>query len=76
VLTFVGMFALLLTFFAAGRQGATTWYGPVMRHASFVELWFSTLDGKLQPTMLLFPLSLTILGLFMTVKVLEARKWS
>ena len=41
-------------------------------------LWesaLSTLEGKITPRFFLFPLSMTALCLFLTVKVLESRKW-
>jgi hypothetical protein len=75
VLTFAGM--LGLTAIALHR-----WWFPsagalqtVFTHMSYLEVWDSTLEGKLVPRYLLGYLSLTVLFLFMTVKVLESRKW-
>jgi ABC-2 type transport system permease protein len=79
VLTLAGMFALFFVYFAIfmirAKSPSSAWI-PVLNHVSFVDLWFNSLDGKLQPQFLLFPLSATIFWLFLTVKVLEARKWS
>jgi ABC-2 type transport system permease protein len=79
VLTLAGMFALFFVYFAIfmirAKSPSSEWI-PVLNHISFVDLWFNSLDGKLQPQFLLFPVSATIFWLFLTVKVLEARKWS
>jgi hypothetical protein len=48
----------------------------VLGHMSYVELWFRSLEGQLNPRLLVFHLSATVLWLFMTVKVLESRRWS
>jgi hypothetical protein len=75
VLTFAGM--LVLTGFAVGA-----WYSPrdsnwrvVFAHLSYLQAWQESLRGELVPRDLLFPLSLAVLFLFLTVKVLESRKW-
>jgi ABC-type transport system involved in multi-copper enzyme maturation permease subunit len=83
VLTFVGM--LGLTFVYMARQWLTAGSEPpgfwqtilknVADHITYIDLWFDTLQGKLMPRALLFPASMTILFLFLTIKVLEARKW-
>ena len=44
-------------------------------HVSYIDLWWETLRGKIVPQYLLFYLSLAALSLFLTVKVLESRKW-
>ncbi|MFO0877328.1 MAG: ABC transporter permease [Gemmataceae bacterium] len=74
VLTFAGMVALMVVFFASQMTRDNSWE-TVFRHVSFLDLWFNTLEGKIVPRFLLFPLSMTVLFLFMTVKVLESRKW-
>jgi ABC-2 type transport system permease protein len=79
VLTLAGMFALFFVYFAIfmiRAKAPTSGWIPVLNHVSFVDLWFNSLDGRLQLQFLLFPLSATVLWLFLTVKVLEARKWS
>jgi ABC-type transport system involved in multi-copper enzyme maturation permease subunit len=89
VLTFVGL--LFLTFVSIGawlidwlnrvnappgeQAGTSTWV-KVLQHCSYLEIWDNTLKGKLELSYLLFPASLTIFFLFLSVKVLEARKWS
>lgn len=79
MLTFAGMVALLvvslLVMWGANIARDASWQA-VLTHTSFLHLWRDTLEGKIVPRFLLFPASMTVLFLFMTVKVLEARKWS
>ncbi len=80
VLTMVGMVLLTLVFLAARTLQVygtpdSTWV-TVLSHISYIDVWINTLDGKLQPTYLVFFGSLTVFWLFLTVKVLEARKWA
>ncbi len=55
---------------------ALTSLGPVLKHMSFVHLWEASTDGRLQPSYLLFHLSAAVFFVFLTVKVLESRKWA
>jgi gliding motility-associated transport system permease protein len=75
VLTFAGM--VLLTFCSWGIDSSAegSVWNKLMTHMSYINLWFNTLEGKITPQLLLFPISMTILFLFLTVKVLESRKW-
>jgi ABC-type transport system involved in multi-copper enzyme maturation permease subunit len=77
ILTLAGMFVLLFIYFAvhAILREPNPWI-PVLRHMSFVDLWETSLEGKLQPQFLLFHISAAIFWLFLTVKVLEARRWA
>jgi ABC-2 type transport system permease protein len=75
VLTFAGMLALTYCYIASiqVREGGA--WETVFTHMSYLHIWNNTLEGRLVPRQLLFYLSLTVLGLFVTVKVLESRKW-
>jgi ABC-type transport system involved in multi-copper enzyme maturation permease subunit len=84
VLTFAGMLlATLVSWLRAiivMRQSVEApeqqpW-AVVLRHLAYLETWEQSLSGSLVPKYLLFYLSAAILGLFLTVKVLEARKWA
>ena len=84
VLTFIGMLAMLSPFliqsYLRSRQEgggipAPVWLLTILKHINFLQLWDETLNGQLIPRMLLFPISMTIVWLFLSVKVLEARKW-
>ena len=77
VLTFVGMIAHLSTLFIkdlARLSPGDVWF-EVLTYVSFLDLWMNTLTGTLEPRLLLFHLSATVLFLYATIKVLEARKW-
>jgi ABC-type Na+ efflux pump permease subunit len=78
VLTFAGMIALLWIYFKVEdlqeKSPGSVWI-QVLTHVSFINLWFDSLDGKLMPQYLLFHISATVFWLFLTLKVLEARKW-
>jgi ABC-type transport system involved in multi-copper enzyme maturation permease subunit len=77
VMTFVGMVALVSIYFFINfvfPEGSV--WRTVLTHASFVDLWQEAVQGKLALRSLLFPVSATIFWLFLTIKVLEARKWS
>ena len=79
ILTFAGMLVLLGVFAVKmsleGRGSSSPWVG-VLGHMSFVDLWWESLDGLLNPRPLLFFLSMAVFWLFLTVKVLEIRRWS
>jgi ABC-type transport system involved in multi-copper enzyme maturation permease subunit len=75
VLAVAGM--ITLTFLAVAKDLVTPGGAAeaVLTHVSYLEVWGSTLEGRLVPNNLLFFLSSTIVWLFLSVKVLEARKW-
>ena len=79
VLTFVGMMVFLLVFLVRVEQ-MTLGLPPAVRAAlgrlSFFHMWEEALAGRLplRDTMLFS--SLGLFWLFLSVKVLEARKWS
>jgi ABC-type transport system involved in multi-copper enzyme maturation permease subunit len=76
VLTFIGMAGLTLIHFFTqpGVVGSTL--SPIMQHLSYIQLWDTAIAGRVVLRGYLFPLSATVLFLFMTVKVLESRKWN
>jgi ABC-type transport system involved in multi-copper enzyme maturation permease subunit len=75
VFTFVGMFVLLLIFFGQRFLPATHWLRTVLQHVSFVDLWINVMSGRMAPRDLVIYLSATVFWLFLTIKVLESRKW-
>jgi len=76
IITLVTMIGLSLTFFARMifDEGGT-WYN-ILTYISYIELWINSSSGTVAPRALLFHLSFAIFFLFLTVKVLEARKWT
>jgi ABC-type transport system involved in multi-copper enzyme maturation permease subunit len=78
ILTAVGMVALLFVYFLKGNlertQPGSAWLSLVER-ASYIDLWATSLDGRVAPQQLVFWVSFAVLWLFVTIKVLESRKW-
>src|SRR5262249_46271264 len=77
LLTAVGMIALTLAFFMKRSEGVTaeSFWPKVLNHVSYIDLWWASMEGVIVPPMLLFHLSAAVFWLFLTAKVLEARKW-
>jgi ABC-type transport system involved in multi-copper enzyme maturation permease subunit len=75
IITFVGMVVLFAVFFVQGRfvQGGSG--GTVLKYISYVDLWITSLDGKLAPRFLMFHVSAAVFWLFLTGQVLESRRW-
>ena len=81
VLTFAGMFAMLLTI---ARPAYASMFGEesaevvsnVLAKFDFLSLWSEALSGRLSITNVVAQVSFCVLWLFLTLKVLEARKWS
>jgi ABC-type transport system involved in multi-copper enzyme maturation permease subunit len=76
VLSFAGMMGLTAVYvvrhnFVTPEGGWDVFWG----HMSYLDVWTGTLEGKVIVRNLLFFLSMAILWPFLTVKVLEARKW-
>jgi ABC-2 type transport system permease protein len=76
ILTFVFLFVWMLLFFFQGSLSQGTPLRTIMQYVSFVDLWMDAVRGTLSPRHLLFYASVAVFWLFLTVKVLEARKWS
>lgn len=74
VLTFMGMMFLLGFFMLRQVQLGPNW-SAVFKQLSFVDLWIQSLSGMLYIRDLVLWLSLAVFWLFLTVKVLESRKW-
>lgn len=80
VLTFISMLLLTLIFLlyrmVGDRMGESSGWTVLLRHISYISVWLDTLDGRLIPMYLICQASLTVFFLFLTVKVLESRKWA
>ncbi len=72
VLTFVGMLLLLLAPFLFEERSS---WREIANYASFWTLWRNLVIGDFAPRYLIFHLSAALFFLFLSVKVLEARKW-
>jgi ABC-type transport system involved in multi-copper enzyme maturation permease subunit len=75
VLTFMVMVLLVICYFVKGL----TIFGPVLQtfftRLSFIDMWRESLRGQLPIRDVLVWASAAVFGLFLSVKVLEARKW-
>lgn len=75
VFTFVIMVGHLATHFLVGMFSAGSIWVDVFQYVSFLDFWNDSLRGNLSPRFMVFHLSLTAFFLYLTYKVLEARKW-
>lgn len=75
VLTF-GAMALLFSTFLLERFTSSPTLQAVFKQLSFVDLWIQSLGGKLYLRDVVLQSSIAAFFLFLTVKVLEARKWT
>jgi hypothetical protein len=77
VLTFAGMIALTAAQVVRGLPWVTPGgnWDTFLAHLSYLEVWTNTLEGRVILRNLLFYISMAIFWPFLTVKVLEARKW-
>jgi ABC-type transport system involved in multi-copper enzyme maturation permease subunit len=76
VLTLVCMFMLTFVWFLARKLGGDSPWRTIINYISYVQLWIESVQGTLSPRYLVFHISAAIFWLFLTVKVLEARKWT
>jgi ABC-type transport system involved in multi-copper enzyme maturation permease subunit len=80
ILTFLGMLVLTsfyliqLIFQDTLPEGSTL--KAALNYVSYVDLWIMSWSGTLAPRYLIFHVSAAVFWLFLTMKVLEARKWS
>ena len=76
-LTGAALFAQLLTFLI--RQSTSELLSPALRTAlgrfDFLTLWHQALAGSLPVADIVLTLSLAVFWVFLTIKVLEIRKW-
>jgi gliding motility-associated transport system permease protein len=75
VMTFMGMMSLL-AFFLLDRQDLGPTVSALFRQFSFINLWITSLGGKIHIRDIVLQLSIAAFWLYLTTKVLEARKWS
>jgi hypothetical protein len=74
-MTFMGMMFLLI-FFLLERLNVGPTLAALFKQLSFIDLWITSLGGKLYIRDVVLQLSVAAFWLYLTVKVLEARKWS
>jgi ABC-type transport system involved in multi-copper enzyme maturation permease subunit len=77
IFTYLGLMVMTGLFFVRGmiaEQDSSLYI--VLSYLSFLSLWIDSLQGIVIPRYLIFHLSLAVFWLFLTMKVLEARKWA
>jgi hypothetical protein len=75
-MTFVGMVAWIVLFLVARDLPQESTRTVVLNHLSFVNLWLDSLQGRLHLRDLIIQVSIAVFFTFLTVRVLEARRWS
>lgn len=80
LLTAAGVIGWTMTFMlkqhAPGGGTVDNARNAFLKQVSFIDLWFTSMEGRVAPALLIFHVSLTVFWLFLTIKVLEARKWA
>lgn len=74
-LTFFGMLAYVALFFAGNDAKPDTVARALYTNLSFFHLWFDSLQGKLHVREMVLQFSLTFFWFYLSLKVLEARRW-
>jgi ABC-type transport system involved in multi-copper enzyme maturation permease subunit len=75
VLTFMVMFVLTLLYILV-QDVQQEWLSTLVSYISYLDLWISSARGVITPRLLVLNASVAVLWLYLSVKVLEARKWS
>ncbi len=75
ILTFVGMMVHLSMHLWLFLDPGGGWR-EILTYMSFFDMWLSFIRGNFAPRFLVFHASIAVFFLFLSVKVLEARKWS
>ena len=75
VLTFVGMFALLLMGLLQSFDTAPA-VRAALKRLTYYDSWDAALKGRLMVRDMILQGSFAFFWLFLTTKVLEARRWS
>lgn len=80
VLTLLVLIMMVFFYFLSvtlqSQTGFLSQLREVFRVSSFIDMWLETWAGKLWLRDIVFQLSATIFWLFLSVKVLEARRWT
>lgn len=75
VLTFTFLLILTGVFFFKRSINVSPAVSDILTYISHIDLWISSLEGQLAPRLLTFHVSMAIFFLYLTTKVLEARRW-
>jgi ABC-2 type transport system permease protein len=76
VLTFIGMLLLFFVGRLQNFEGAAPLWRNVYKHISYGDLWNASLHGRMQVRELILQGSFAVFWLFLTIRVLESRRWT
>jgi ABC-type transport system involved in multi-copper enzyme maturation permease subunit len=76
ILTFVGMILMSAIYWLKDVTKPDSAATVVLTSLSYIDLWLRSMQGVVLPRYLVIHLSLAVFWLFLTTKVLEARRWS
>jgi ABC-type transport system involved in multi-copper enzyme maturation permease subunit len=76
ILTVVAMLPITFLYFLNRSIPADNVWHTVFGYVGYIDLWIDAVKGTLGMRNLVFHASVAIFWLFLTVKVLEARRWS
>jgi ABC-2 type transport system permease protein len=69
-----GLF-LLLWVLDVGVRGSTTWWGESLQYISILRHYDDFTRGVVDSSSVVFYLSATVLGIFLTLRSLDAMRW-
>jgi ABC-2 type transport system permease protein len=76
IFSFIMMLVFLILFFVGRTVMGMEWLSTVISYVSYIDLWIAACEGKFVPRFLVFNLSVAVIWIFVSMKVLEARKWT
>jgi ABC-type transport system involved in multi-copper enzyme maturation permease subunit len=76
VMAFMGMMVIMSVWLIGRIPSIDGWYTPIFKQLSFIDLLQESLTGRLWLRDVVVHLSIALFWLFLSVKVLEARKWA
>lgn len=76
ILTVAAMMGLTALLWLQDRLPPGSPGAAAMEYVSYISFWLQAIEGTLSPRSLMIHISTAIFWLFLTIKVLEARRWS
>jgi ABC-2 type transport system permease protein len=72
----VVMMVLTMLFFVRESVQDVPWLSSTLSYVAYIELYLNSARGSITPRLLIVHLAAAAFWLFLSIKVLEARKWS
>jgi ABC-type transport system involved in multi-copper enzyme maturation permease subunit len=76
IMTFAGTLVWTMPFFFKRYMTPDSALFNILSYVSYLDFWIEAVQGTLSPRFIVLHVSFAIFWLFLTVKVLEARKWA